>query len=199
MEVSLIADTVTVAASQGLGFAKFLLPRHDFPSNNHLSLYDSSSEQPSYAGVLQIYAVIFPVDTVAPPPVKSNYLKAAPRRLVRKTRRTRRRSLTGDGAEDGEDGSCFGDAGDGDGPFGGGGGGGGGSGWNFDRFGGSNWDESSSSWPSDPAFDFVYEVISWIALSNCLHFAFKKVVRIVADGVGDPAREKVPMRMSPIC
>uniref|UniRef100_A0A5B7ABT7 Uncharacterized protein n=1 Tax=Davidia involucrata TaxID=16924 RepID=A0A5B7ABT7_DAVIN len=192
MEISLIADTVTVAASRGLGFAKFLLPRHDFTSNKHLSLCDSSSEQPSSAGVRQISSVIFPVDTVAPPPVKLNYL-VVPRRLVRKTRRTRRKSLTGGGAEDGEDGGFFGDAGD-DGPFGGGSGsGGGGRGWNFDRFGGSNWDESSSPWSSDPAFDFVYEVISWIALSNCLHFAFKKVLRIVADGTSDPAREK------PIC
>ena len=47
-----------------------------------------------------------------------------------------------------------------------------------------NWEEFSSNSPSDPAFDVVYEVISWIALSNCLHFALKKVVRIVADGFG---------------
>ncbi|KAA8548970.1 hypothetical protein F0562_000654 [Nyssa sinensis] len=131
MEISLVSSAVSVAASQGLVF---------------------------FAGGLQISASIFPVDTVAPPLVKSNYLKAAPRRLVRKTRRTRRRSLTSGGAEDGEDGGLFGDDGDGDGPFGGGrSGGGGGGGWNFDRFGWSNRDESSSAWPSDPAFDFVYE------------------------------------------
>ncbi|XP_052207888.1 uncharacterized protein LOC127811759 [Diospyros lotus] len=186
MEVSLIADAVTVAAYQGLGFAKSLLHRHDF-----------AAEQSSSAGTLQIAAAIFPVDAVAPPPVKSNYLKTAPRTFVRRRRRTRRRSQTGGGPEEGEDGWFFGDAGGGDGPFGGGPGGGGG--WNSDRFGWSDWDESSSDSPSDPAFDFVYEVMCWIALSNCLHFAFKKVVRIVADGFGDPAREKVPVRLTPVC
>ena len=87
-----------------------------------------------------------------------------------------------------------------DGPFnnGGGGGGGGGS-WNFGGFGGANWEGYSSNSYNDPAFDFVYEVLSWIVLSNCLHFAFKKVVRIVADVFGDPAREKVPMRLEPVC
>ncbi|KAL7178222.1 hypothetical protein ACSBR2_031386 [Camellia fascicularis] len=163
---------------QGLAFANSLLPRHQ------LSIFDHSSERPSsssaVAGILQISAV-------AAPPVKSNYLKTARRTLVRKRRRTRRRSLTGGGADDGEDGGFFGDAGDAGGPFGGGVGGG----WNFDRFGWSNWDESSSF--SDPAFDFVYEVISWIALSNCLHFALKKVLRILADGMGDQARE------TPVC
>ncbi|KAL6970260.1 hypothetical protein U1Q18_029961 [Sarracenia purpurea var. burkii] len=189
-----MADPVTLAAMQGLGFANFVLPPHDFMSHNHLSLLDSSSENPSSAGSLQISAVIFPVDAVAPPPVKSNRLKTVPRTLVRKRRRTRRRSLTGGGSEEGEDGGFFADAGDGEGPFGGGG-----KGWNFNRFGWSNWDESPSNSTPDPAFDFVYEMICWIALSNCLHFAFKKVVRIVADGVSDPAREKIPLRFTPIC
>ncbi|XP_059647500.1 uncharacterized protein LOC132293867 [Cornus florida] len=190
MEISVIADTLSVAARQGLGFANFLLRPH-----NSLPLFDSSSEQPSSAGNLQISALISPVDAVAPPPVKSNYLKTAPRRLVRKARRLRRKSSIGDGGEDGEDGGFSGGAGDGDGPFGGGSGG---RGWNFGGFGESNWDESS--WPSssDHDFDLVYEVISWIALSNCLHFAVKKVMRIMADGFGDPEREKVPMRF-PIC
>ncbi|KAL7220738.1 hypothetical protein ACSBR2_013598 [Camellia fascicularis] len=187
MELSLISDTVTVAATQGLGFAKSVAYRHHFTSsNNHLSLSDSSPEKPSSAGSLQISAVI--LDAVAPPPVKPNHLRTARRTLLRKKRRTRRR--TGGGPEEDDDGDFFGggdDGGDGGGGFGGGGG------WNFDSFGWSNWDDSSSSSPSDPAFDFVFEVISWIALSNCLHFAFKKVVRIVADGMGDPAREKVPI------
>ncbi|CAL5337909.1 unnamed protein product [Camellia sinensis] len=187
MELSLISDTVAVAATQGLGFAKSVVHRHHFTSsNNHLSLSDSSPEKPSSAGSLQISAVI--LDAVAPPTVKPNHLRTARRTLLRKKRRTRRR--TGGGPEEGDDGDFFGggdDGGDGGGGFGGGGG------WNFDRFGWSNWDDSSSSSPSDPAFDFVFEVISWIALSNCLHFAFKKVVRIVADGMGDPAREKVPI------
>lgn len=69
--------------------------------------------------------------------------------------------------------------------FGGGGsgrGGNGGKGWNFDGNGGVNWGESSNNSFNDPAFDFVYEVLSWIALSNCLHFAFKKMVRIMGRG-----------------
>ncbi|KAK4405518.1 hypothetical protein Sango_0558300 [Sesamum angolense] len=70
-------------------------------------------------------------------------------------------------------------------------------GWNFGGHGGANWEEFSDNSISDPAFDFVYEILCWIAMSNCLHFAFKKVVRIVADGFGD--REKVPMRLTPVC
>ncbi|KAH1200867.1 hypothetical protein GmHk_17G047718 [Glycine max] len=68
------------------------------------------------------------------------------------------------------------------------------------RFGGgNNWDEPSSSVP-DPAFDFVYQVLSWIMLSNCLHFSFKRIVRIVAAGsIVDSDREKVPARLVPIC
>ncbi|XP_009766809.1 uncharacterized protein [Nicotiana sylvestris] len=200
MEISLISDTLTtVVTTQGLGFSKFLLNR-----SNVLSLSDSSSEQqisPSPAGVRQISAVIFPVDVLAPPPVKYNNVKTAPRRLARKTRRrTRRKSLGGGGADEGdENGFLF----DYDGPFGGGGsswngggsggGAGGGRGWNFDGFGGANWEESSSNSFSDPAFDLVYELMCWVALSNCLHFAFKKVVRILADGFSDPARDKVPV------
>ncbi|PSS01521.1 Cell wall protein [Actinidia chinensis var. chinensis] len=178
MEISLLSDSVSATAIHGLGFAK------------------------STAGAFKIAtaAAVFPVDAVLPPRVKSNNVTTLPRRVVRKTRRTRRRkSLTGGRPEDGgEEGWFFGDGSDGgSGNFGGGGGSGGGRGWNFDRFGGSNWDEFSSNSSSDPAFDVVYEVISWIALSNCLHFALKKVVRIVADGLGN--REKVPMRFSPIC
>ncbi|MCD9641572.1 hypothetical protein HAX54_027800 [Datura stramonium] len=200
MEISVISDTLTtVVTSQGLGFSKFLLNRnHNFSSNNVLSLSDSSSEQqsPSTAGVRQISAMIFPIDALAPPPVKYNNVKTAPRRLARKTRRIRRKSLGG-GADEGDENGFLFDGGDYDGPFGGGsswsgGGGGGGRGWNFDGFGGANWEESSSNSFSDPAFDFVYELMCWAALSNCLHFAFKKVVRIVADGFSDPAREKVP-------
>ncbi|XP_028119760.1 uncharacterized protein LOC114317247, partial [Camellia sinensis] len=134
-----------------------------------------------------VAARILQISTVGAPPVKSNYLKTSRRTLIRKRRRTWRRSLIGGGADDGEDDGFFGNGNDVGGPFGGGDGGG----WNFDRFGWSNWDESSSFF--DPAFDFVYEVISWIALSNCLHFALKKVLRILADGMGDQARE------TPVC
>lgn len=195
MEVSLIADAVSVATSQGLGF----LIRPNF--------MNSSAEQFSLSSaVLQVSSVIVPVDALAPPPVKADPYRTASRRLLRKKRRVRRRSATG--GEDSEHGNEGGDGGffGSDGPFFGGGGGGGfggggGRGWNFDRFGGHNWDESSSSSPTDPAFDFVYEVISWIVLSNCVHFAFKKVVRIAAGGMGDDAddREKVPMRLTSVC
>ncbi|XAR57045.1 hypothetical protein NMG60_11025047 [Bertholletia excelsa] len=197
MEISLIVDTAAASATQGLGFAKSMLLRHDFASSSHLSLCESSSEQPSAAGILQVSALLFPVDAVAPPPVKSSYLKTATRTLLRnrKARRIRRRSGADGGDEDGEEGGFYSDGGDGGGPFGGSGG----RGWNFDRFGWSNWDESSSASPSDPAFDFVYEVISWIALSNCLHFALKKVLRLVTDGMDDPAREKVRMRLTAVC
>lgn len=181
MDISLIADTVNVATSQGLGFAKSLLRSH--------SLTSATNHQ------LSISAVLFAVNALAPPAVKSNYTKTARRAVLRKRRRTRRRSFAGDGDDSSEDGEY-------EGFFGGDSGGGGdGRGWNFGGFGGHNWNEesSSSSSSSDPALNFVYEVICWIALSNCVHFAFKKLVRIVAGGIGDAEREKVPMRLTSIC
>ncbi|KAM3302020.1 hypothetical protein P3S67_016522 [Capsicum chacoense] len=196
MEISLISDTLTtvVATTQGLGFSNYLLNRN---INSVLTLSDVSSDQQSPSR--QISSVVFPIDALAPPPVKYNKVRSAPRRLARKTRRIVRKSL-GSGDEGGDDNGFLFDGGDYDGPFGGGGGGGsGGRGWNFDGYGGANWEESSSF--SDPAFDFVYELMCWAALSNCLHFALKKVVRIVADGVsGDPAREKVvvPVRLTTV-
>lgn len=193
MDISVIADTVTVAAAQqALGFANFVMKRHDLTANSHVSIFDNYSDQSS-AGTLQISALIFPIDAVAPPPVKPNSFKTISRTLLRKKKRTRRRSFSGDS----EDGGFFedGNAGGFDGPFGGGSGWGG-SGWNFDGFGWQNWDESSSSpsW-SDPAMNFVYEVLCWIALSNCVHFAFKKVVRNMAESL----REKMPMRLTSVC
>lgn len=100
--------------------------------------------------------------------------------------------------DDGGDNDFFafsdgGDSNNGGGNFGSGGGG---KGWNG-GYGGANWEEFSDNSISDPAFDFVFEILCLIAMSNCLHFAFKKVVRIVADGFGD--RGKVPMRLTPIC
>lgn len=203
MDISIIADTVSIATSQGLGFAI----RPNFSASNHqISLSDSTSDQfsSSSAGALQISAVIFPVDALAPPPAKSNSFRTASRTLLRKKRRIRRRSLSGGDSDNGIEGDDNDGFFGGDGPFfgcggGGGGFGGSGNGWNFDGFGGHYWDESWSSSPSDPAFDFVYEVISWIALSNCVHFAFKKVFRIVTDGIGDAEREKVPMRLTSVC
>ncbi|EEF45586.1 uncharacterized protein LOC8278776 [Ricinus communis] len=181
MDISLIADPITLATQQqGLGFAISLLHRQNISNTN-----------------LQTSAVIF--DAIAPPPVKFSSRKTIRRSLLRKKRRIRRRSYSGGESEDGgEDFGFLG--GDGDGPFGGGGGGGnwsgGGRGWNFDKFGGHNWDESSS-WSSSSkfAYGFVYEVIYWIALSNCLHFAFEKVARIMADS----ERAKGPMRLASVC
>ncbi|KAM0962663.1 hypothetical protein ACFX1X_022139 [Malus domestica] len=202
MDISLLYDTVTVATTaQGLGFAKFLTRHHDLTSNNQISVTDNHTDQSSPSiGVPQISAGVFPFDAVAPPRARPNSTRTATRTLLRKKRRARRRSSGGDDSNDGgeEDGGFFG----GDGPFfngGWSGSGGGGGGWNFDRFGGNSWDESSSSSPSDPAFDFVYEVMCWIALSNCVHFAFKRVIQIVADGLGDTDREKVPMRLTSVC
>ncbi|XP_072997249.1 uncharacterized protein [Typha latifolia] len=112
-----------------------------------------------------------------------------PRTLLRRSRRTRRISLT-DGGDDAFSGDGDGD----DGPFGGGGGG---SGWGFGGGGGSGWygsDPPPSPTPSssDPAFDLVYEIMCWIALSNCTHFAFKKVAKLLA-GRG----KVVPLRLVP--
>ncbi|KAJ8438222.1 hypothetical protein Cgig2_011584 [Carnegiea gigantea] len=151
MEVSFMADT-------------FSITRH------HISITD----------VLQTSSAIFPIDAVAPPTVRSKpSCRAAARRVLLKSRRrTKRRSPP---IEDGGDAGFFAADG-GEGGFPGGGSGGG---WNFDGFGGGgsgNWDDDQSS-PSnsdDPAFDFVYEVVCWIVFSNCLHFAFKKVVRLVS-------------------
>lgn len=206
MDLSLICDSLTVATSKGVGFAKFILDRHHhIAGNGCLSLSsDSSSDN---VGILHVTAGITPVDAIAPPPTKPSSYKTLPRTLLRRRRRTKRKLYSGDDSNDGE---IYGfiflsDGNDGCGPFGGGGGGGGsswgGSGWNFGGFGGQNWDESSSSSPlTFNAMDFVYEVICWIALSNCVHFAFKKVVRIVANGIEEAGdREKVPMRLVSVC
>ncbi|XVE65579.1 hypothetical protein DITRI_Ditri08aG0011200 [Diplodiscus trichospermus] len=204
MDLSLFCDTLTIASSQGLGFAKLILDRHHyFVGSSSLSLLSDSSVD--NLGILHITAGIVPVDAVAPPPVKPNSYKTLPRTLLRRKRRTKRKLFSGDESNEGEDyGFFFGsDGGDGYGPFGGGGGGSswGGNGWNFGGFGGRNWDESSFSSPwTVSALDFVYEVICWIALSNCVHFAFKKVVRIVANGIEEAGdREKVPMRLASVC
>ncbi|KAH0849874.1 LOW QUALITY PROTEIN: hypothetical protein HID58_096008 [Brassica napus] len=168
MEFSLIgADTVSVfTAKRGIAFGKSLLNRWDL--TNHIS---------------------FAVDAISSSPVRASSYKTI--RRIRKKRRTKRVSF-------GEHGGDFGRfllegdfIGGNDGPFGSGGGddGGGGKGWNY---GGGGWDESSSwSW-SDPAMELL---ICWIALSNCVHFAFKRIVRIVTDG----EREKLSLTLSPVC
>ncbi|KAL0414780.1 UNVERIFIED_CONTAM: hypothetical protein Sradi_1679700 [Sesamum radiatum] len=183
MEISVISDAISSIAcsTQSLGFSKFILNRpHDV-----LSLTDTSSDQPPQT------SSPFHISAASSPPTRT---LTKPR--TRKARRVRRKIvLDNDGEESGF--FVFSDGGDynsGDGYFGGGGGG---KGWNFGGHGGANWEEFSDNSISDPAFDFVYEILCWIAMSNCLHFAFKKVVRIVADGFGD--REKVPMRLTPVC
>lgn len=182
--VMMVADTVAVTTAKGLGVLRAC------QSTCNFSLAD------------QISAMIQTYDAVAPPPVKPTTYRLRRRTLLRRKQRTKRRLSGDDSGDAGNEGFLFGDGGDG--PFGGGGdfggGGVGGGGWNFNRFGGgNNWDEPSSSVP-DPAFDFVYQVLSWIMLSNCLHFSFKRIVRIVAAGsIVDSDREKVPARLVPIC
>ncbi|XP_047149668.1 uncharacterized protein LOC124821778 [Vigna umbellata] len=185
INIMMVADSVVVTAAKGLGVLRAC------QSTCNLPLTDSAADQ--------ISAMIQPYDAVAPPPVKPAAYKLRRRTLLRRKQRTKRISPDGLSGDAGNDGFLFGDSGDG--YFGGGGGGfgggGGGSGRNFNRFGGGhNWDEPSS----DPAFDFVYQVLSWIMLSKCLHFAVKKIIRIVAAGsIVDSGREKVPARLVPIC
>ncbi|RAL38549.1 hypothetical protein DM860_002527 [Cuscuta australis] len=215
MEISLFSDTMTtVSSTHSVVFSKSLLNRHhSFTSNHLISLSDDQQSPLSSTSIfVQISAAVCPTDVVAPPPVGSNRIKAAPRRLARKARRVRRKLAGGGGGGEfehvfggGDGGGSFG-GGDGGGSFGGGnswggsgGGGGGGMGWNFNGFGGSNWgEEPSFNSSSDPAFDFVYKVLSWIMFSNCLHFAFTKVIKTVVTD-GDPAREKVPVTLTDVC
>ncbi|WCJ23434.1 glycine-rich protein [Euphorbia peplus] len=170
MDVSLIADPVTLTTKQPLGFSNSLIHR-----------------------VNSISAAISDV--------KSTSTRTIRRTLLRKKRRTRRKTYSGGGesGDSGEELVFSGGDGGGFGSWGGGGGGGGGGGWNFGRFGGQNWDESSWSPSSEFAYGFVYEVIYWIALSTCLHFAFEKGMRMIGGGIGDGDREKVPMRLGSVC
>ncbi|GMH29310.1 hypothetical protein Nepgr_031153 [Nepenthes gracilis] len=178
-----MADTLTVVAAQGTAVVKGL---HRAAAASVLSIADSSSDHySSTSTALQISAGICPTNAVAPPPVRSSSSRIAGRTLLKRRRRTRRRSSSSDGSEDNGFVDGYGNGGD-DGLSGGGGG----RGWNFDGFGSFNWDDPSA-YPADPAFDFVYEVICWIVFSNCVHFAFKKVVRFVAEGSADHERESV--------
>uniref|UniRef100_A0A7N0UIM1 Glycine-rich protein n=1 Tax=Kalanchoe fedtschenkoi TaxID=63787 RepID=A0A7N0UIM1_KALFE len=195
------------SAAHVMGFDridKLLTHRSDFLSGS-LSLADCSTDhQVSGSGALQISALI--LDAVAPPPVRTKPNRTTTRLMTRKKKRLRRRSMAGGGGgggggkdDDGFFGMDGGGGGGGGGFFGGGGGGDGGSGgWNYGGFGGNSWGDSSSA-ASDPASDFVYEVICWIALSNCVHFAFKRVVRGIGDLVAEKGREKLPMRLGSVC
>ncbi|GAB2220187.1 hypothetical protein Droror1_Dr00007830 [Drosera rotundifolia] len=124
----------------------------------------------------KLHHLTAPLGTVASPPIKP---RTARRPLLKRRRRTMKSSSTyGDDEE--AFGFFSGDGGGGGSPFGGGGGGGsssGGGGW-WERWG----DESSASADSDPAFDQVYEVLCWIVFSNCVHFAVKRIGRLVVLG-----------------
>ncbi|CAA0834238.1 glycine-rich protein [Striga hermonthica] len=172
MEVVPISDAISSVAysTQSFGLSNFLTRPHDL-----LSLPDTN-QPPRSPPPFRIFAA-------SQPPTRT-----LTKRRLRRIRRARRRiSIDYDGGENGmfvpSDGGGFSC---GDGYFGGGGGGGG-KGWNWEGF--------SDNCVPDPAFDFVYGVLCWIALSNCLHFAFKKVVRLVEDGVVDQG--KVPMQLAP--
>lgn len=133
----------------------------------------------SLSSAESIFAGMLAVDVTAPPPVRV----AAPRSFTLSTRRVRRKTSKGGGGDDGSE--WFSDDGGDSGSFGGGYGSGGGGdsrrgwpyGWNGENWG-SNWDEAS-----DSAFNFVYRIACWISLSHCLHYAFKKAVRFVQNGV----------------
>lgn len=127
-------------------------------------------------------SAVLPVDSYASSraAVRSDPFRppsAVPQAFVRRVRRIRRRSSTEDNGED-----DFFDGGDGDdGPFGGGSG----TGWGSWPPTGSEWEEPDRwRWllsSADSAFDVIYEVLCWIALSNCAHFTFKKMSRLVAE------------------
>ncbi|PKA62980.1 hypothetical protein AXF42_Ash007776 [Apostasia shenzhenica] len=150
-----------------------------------ITLFCSQSHVPGTLSVLAISATaILPVDSSvgSRAAVRSDPHRppaVVPRAFVRRTRRVRRRSLTEDGSEDRFSGDGDGD----DGPFGGGGQGG--RGWGFGGNGDSGWEEPEQRrWftsSADPAFDVVYEVLCWIALSNCAHFALKKLSCFLAE------------------
>ncbi|KAK9059420.1 hypothetical protein SSX86_022040 [Deinandra increscens subsp. villosa] len=173
METSVLCDNVTTVNRKhrhSLGFANFLTRRHNF------TLYSPDQQRR-----LEIRAQTLPIDAVAPPPVKPSTI---PKTHTRKRSRVRRRQkVDGFGADDG--GNAGGFFGGGDGPFGGGGNDG-----NGGSYYGGGWDDSSPS-PSDPAFDFVYEALTWFVLSNCLLFAFKRMVRLVVDGAADPGERRL--------
>ncbi|XP_057772337.1 uncharacterized protein LOC130991901 [Salvia miltiorrhiza] len=188
MEIAVLSDAISSIAhsTQSLGFSNLLNRPY-----NVLSLPDTSPDQASQS------APPFHISAASPPPTRT-----LTRRRLRRSRRVKRKIATDDGG-DFSDGDVYfvfgGDGGNfnngGDGYFGRGGGGG--KGWNFGGYGGANWEDFSNNSIHDPAFDVVYEVLCWIAMSNCLHFALKKVVKFVADGFGD--QEKIPMRLTPVC
>ncbi|KAL1548126.1 hypothetical protein AAHA92_16401 [Salvia divinorum] len=190
MEIAIVSDAISSIAhsAQSLGFSNLLLNR----PHNVRSLHDTSPDQASQS------PPPFHISAASPPPTRT-----LTRRRLRRSRRVKRKITADDGGDFSNEDVRFAFGGDGgnfnngDGYFGGGGGDRGGKGWNFGGYGGTNWEEYPNNPIPDPAFDVVYEVLCWIAMSNCLHFALKKVVKLVADGFGD--REKLQMRLTPVC
>ncbi|XP_051125850.1 uncharacterized protein LOC127247846 [Andrographis paniculata] len=182
MEISAISDAISSIAytTQSSGLSNFILNR----SSNVFSLMDTSDQSNPSPLPFNISAV------------SRSATRTITKPRVRKTRRVKRKVHIDDGGEDCgifvfSDGMDFSSGG------GNSWGGGGGGGWNFGGHGWGNWEESSDNTISDPAFDFVFEILCWIAMSNCLHFAFKRVVRFVSDGFGD--RGKVPLQLTQVC
>nr|XP_043629614.1 growth/differentiation factor 7-like [Erigeron canadensis] len=162
MEITLISDnniTVDTDHFHNFTFTTSITRRRNFTLSSHTHHHRH-----------EIRSQLLPIDAIAPPPVKPTTIPKS--RTGKRSRVRRKRKTDGFGAgESGDIGGGFfgGGGGNGDGPFGGGG--------NF------GWEESPS--PGDPAFDFIYEALTWFVLSNCMYFAFKRVVRIVIDGSGD--------------
>ncbi|KAI6684131.1 hypothetical protein NL676_030044 [Syzygium grande] len=206
MDVAVVADALAVMANpESPAIAKLLLLRR---SGIFISLSDLSG---TAASPLHVSVLMNAVDAVVPPPVRSDPHRTFARAVLRRSRRAKRRPRRSAGGSGEGDGGALDGDGVGDGPFGGGfgfsgggsGGGGGGQGWNFDGFGGQSWDDSQRRppWGSGFALDFIYEVIHWIALSKCIHFAFKRVARIAAESmIGDAQRRvKAPARLTAVC
>eukprot|EP01018_Ginkgo_biloba_P014614 Gb_25103 [translate_table: standard] len=62
-------------------------------------------------------------------------------------------------------------------------------GWSYIRDG---WNSEEWGWgeAGDSVFNSVYEVACWISLSHCLHYAFKKVVHLIQNGMGNSSGEE---------
>ncbi|KAI9080044.1 hypothetical protein K1719_037977 [Acacia pycnantha] len=195
----LAVHTAIGAAANGIGVGKLLLP--SFHALSRLSLIDSYSEASSSssfcspsARVRQISSVCSnAVHAVAAPPLRLNICRVPRRSLLRRKPRTKRRLPGDDSAENLGDEGLFDGGG---GPFDDGGFGGSSGGWNYNRFGEGrdDGDESSSSW-RDAVFLMVYQVVSWIMLLECLHFAFKKIVRPAAKGIVGAAIDKLHRKL----
>ncbi|PKI65039.1 hypothetical protein CRG98_014508 [Punica granatum] len=182
MDVSVIGNPIAASSVQRPGFVKLLCG-----SNIHMPLPDASSDHSQ--------AAVQPLRAFTPPQARSKS------RTIRRSRcRSKRRLFKGDDSGGEEDFRYYVDLSSednfwyylnpsGNGPTGGGfafnGGSGGGGGGDSDRFDGRNWEDPSPPAPRSSSFviNFFQEVIYWIAFSNCLHFAIKKVIGIIAGAI----------------